>query len=168
MCPALVHGPVEIRGVVYPGPKAAAQALGLHPETVRTAIRKGTLHRCGTGRVGPEPMPVRIAGRTFADARAAAAHHGVAPATVWAAVCDADPDRIARAPRWKPWRARPFTIGGITFPSMLEAERALGLTAGYIRTSIKRGSKRGYERIVAAAMAYAARAAQPDQKGKTR
>ena len=149
---------VVIRGVTYPNFSAAGRALGVHPNTVRAAYRNGTLHRVGTGRVGPEPMPVRIAGRDFADVFAAARAFRCKPATVYAAICDGDPDRIARAPVYNPWKSKPFSVGGLNFPSMRAASRALGFAdEDYVAKVVKRGSKRGMQRIVAAAMAVAAR-----------
>lgn len=155
---ARIYQSIEIRGVTYPDLNAAADALGVHPNTVRAARRNGRLHRVGTGRVGTEPLPVRIAGQEFESAQAAAAHFGVAVGTVYSAVCDGDPDRIVRPKRYNPWKSQPFSIGGLTFPSMREASRALGFKSEeYIAKAIKRGSRRGQERILAAAMAYAAR-----------
>lgn len=149
---------VTIRGVTYDSPKAAAAEFGLHPNTVRTARRNGTLERVGTGRTGVEPMRVRIDGQDFDDVHAAAAHFGVAVMTVYAAIADGDPDRIARPPSYNPWKSRPFEVGGITFPSMRDASRKLGFkNPEYIAKAIKQKSKRGRERILAAAMRYAAR-----------
>lgn len=146
---------IEIRGVTYPSFAAAGRAHGVHANTVRAAYHKGTLHRVGSGRVGPEPMRVQIAGRVFDDVNVAAAHFGVQPMTVYAAISDGDPDRIARAQTYNPWKARSFTIGKLTFPSMRAASRALGFSdEEYIAKALKRGSKRGRERILAAAMAY--------------
>lgn len=152
--------PVEIRGVTYANFSDAARAHGVHPNTVRAAYRNGTLHRVGTGRVGPEPMCVRIAGKDFGDVRAAAAHYGVQPMTVYAAIADGDPDRIARPAVYNPWKSKPFTIGDLTFPSMRAASRALGFKdEEYIAKAVKRGSKKGRERILAAAMQYSMRGA---------
>lgn len=150
--------PVTIRGVTYANFSAAAAALGVAESTVRAAARKGTLHRVGTGRVGPEPMQVRIAGVVYADVHDAARAHGVKAATVWAAICDGDPDRIARPPRYNPARSRPFRVGGLTFSSMREASRALGFkNEEYVAKVLKGGSKKGRERILAAAMRYSDR-----------
>lgn len=149
--------PVTIRGVTYPNFSAAGKALGVNPNTVRAAYRNGTLHRVGTGRVGPEPMRVRIAGKDFEDVNAAAAHFGVQPGTVYSAICDGDPDRVARPAVYNPWKSKPFTIGGLTFPSMRAASRALGFKdEEFIAKAVKRGSRRGRERILAAAMTYVA------------
>lgn len=149
--------PVTIRGKTYPSFSAASGALGVHPNTVRAAYRNGTLHRVGTGRVGPEPMRVHIAGQDFEDVYEAAAHFGVQPATVYSAISDGDPDRIARPAVYNPWKSKPFSIGDLTFPSMRAASRALGFkNEEFVSNAIKNGSRRGRERILAAAMAYVA------------
>lgn len=158
--------PVTIRGVLYPSCSAAARALGVEANTVRAALRNGTLHRVGTGRVGPVPMRVMIAGKLFDDVYAAARHFDCKPGTVYSAIADGDPDRVARAPRYNPARARPFTVGGITFPSMRVASSELGFSnPEYVSSVIKRGSKRGRERILAAAMRYAVRHPERVERG---
>lgn len=156
MCPARVHGPVDIRGKVYPDIKAAAAAVGVHPNTVRRAVKAGTLHRCGTGAVGVEPMPVRIRGRVYADARAAAAALGVAVGTVRAAVAKGDPDAVRRVSRTVT-NACPVVLGPVSFPSRRAASRALGFAnPDYVNKALTRGAG-PRERVLAAAMAYAMR-----------
>lgn len=151
--------PVTIRGVSYPNFSAAGLALGVHGNTVRAAYYKGTLHRVGTGRVGVEPMRVRIAGKDFKNVAAAAKHFGVERGTVYSAISDGDPDRIARPQAYNPWRSKPFKIGDLTFPSMSAASRALGFKSdNYIALVMLRGSRKGREKILAAAMSYAASA----------
>lgn len=141
---------VTIRGVTYPNFAAAGRALGVGARTIRDAYSRGTLHRAGLGHKGPEPMRVRIAGLVFDDIHAAAAHYGVRPMTVYSAIADGDPDRIVRTPAYNPWNSKPFKIGGLTFPSMRQASRALGFeSVNFIAKAIKRGSIRGRERILA-------------------
>lgn len=148
--------PVTIRGVQYPSMAAAARALGVVPETVRRARRAGTLHRVGTRRVGVEPMRVRIAGRVFDDAQAAARHFECTASAVYQAIRDGDPDRIARSPIYRPAKAQPIVIGGQAFASLLDADRKLGFSPGYIAQVRRRGSRKGMESVIAAAMRYAA------------
>ena len=156
---------IEIRGVVYEHARAAADALGVKPATVLTAIKKGTLHRVGTGRVGPEPMRVLIKGREFESVVAAAKHYKCDPYTVWAAISDGDPDRIARPQRYNPWKSKPVTIGALRFPSYREASRALGFSnPEYVRVAFKRKSATGMRRIMAAAMRLEAVQAAAERK----
>lgn len=155
---ALVYRDIEIRGRVYPDANAAAAALGVTADAVRMAARRGTLHRCGTGASHPEPMPVRIRGVVYPDARTAAAALGVTPTAVWAALAAGNPDRVGLPNPPPNWRARPFTVGGLRFASMRAAALALGFSdPGYVARAMKRNSRRGRERILAAAMAYRAR-----------
>lgn len=149
------HTDITIRGVTYPTVAAAAAVLSVTPAAIYIAMRKGTLHRVGTGRVGPEPMPVRIAGRDFADARQAARHFGITYQAVIAAICAGDPDRIARRPVYGKARAQEITLAGVTFPSKAAASRALGFHENYIAQSLSRGGPSTLRKIEQAAMRYA-------------
>lgn len=151
---------IEIRGVVYPDVNAAAKALGVSAEAVRIAIRKGTQHRIGTGAVGVEPMRVSIGGQTFENATAAAAHFGVTRHAIYQAINAGRAQGFGKPPRHARLLSKPITIGNIKFSSMDEAGRVLGFGQGYISQVIRRGSKRGHERILAAAMKYAAQGNQ--------
>ncbi len=143
---------IEIRGVVYADTNAAAKALGVTSETVRTAIRKGTQHRIGTGATGVEPMPVCLAGLHFEDARAAAVHFGVTRHAVYQAIVSGRAQDFGKRPRYAYPSSKPITIGALSFPSMDEASRVLGFRQGYISLAMRRGSKAGLQRILAAAM----------------
>ncbi len=152
---------VEIRGQVFDTVAAAAKANGVHPNAVYIARRKGTLHRVGTGRVGAEPLPVRIGGVTYASASEAAGALGIPRATIFAAVADGDPDRVIQPRRYNPSRSMQLSIGSLTFPSRRAAARALGFdNEDYVQKAIASGSKRSWERILAAAMRLEAQQAQ--------
>ena len=158
---------VTIRGVTYDTIRSAAAALGVHPSTIHTAARNGTLHRVGTGAMGPEPMRVLIGGQVFPSARAAAAYFGCSVGSIWSALADGDPDRIAGPEARGGWKAKPFSIGSLSFSSMRAASRALGFDSPeFIAKAIKRGSKRGRERILEAAMKYEAQQAAQAQRRK--
>lgn len=155
-----MNNAVVIRGVTYPSGAAAARANGVTPEAVYAARRAGTLHRVGCGRPGAEAMPVALAGKVYASAEAASKALNIKLTTIYAAIADGDPDRVLRANRYNSWRSRPFSIGGLTYPSMRQASRALGFANDeFISRAIKRGSKRGWQRILAAAMREEARRA---------
>lgn len=145
--------PVEVHGVSYQSVSEAARALGVSDGAIHAARRNGTLHRVGCGRPGVEPLPVRIDGTVYASAEAASHALGINRMTIYAAVADGDPDRVVRAKRYNPWRAQPFTIGGLSFSSMRQASISLGFkNPEFISKVIKKGSKRGWEKVVAAAM----------------
>lgn len=147
--------PVTVHGVTYPSYSDAGRALGLAANTIRHAHKNGTLHRVGCGRRGPEPMRIKIGDAEFESAAEAARHFKCRPMTILSAVADGDPERVARARRYNPWKSKPFQIGDLRFPSMRQASRALGFESEeFIAKALKRGSKKGYERIVAAAMTY--------------
>lgn len=148
---------IEVRGRVFPTAQAAAAHFGVQPQTVLVALRKGTLHRLGTGAVGAEPCPIRIRGTLYPSAKAAARALGVNDNTISVALARGTLDRVG-LPRRDAWNAAPITLGGVRFPSRAAADRALGFPVGYVWAALKRRSPRAMERIVAAAMAHVAQA----------
>lgn len=147
--------PIEIRGKTYRTARIAAAELDVSLGSIYRAARNGTLHRVGLGDRGVEPMPVLIAGRVFQSAKVAAKYYGVSPGAVYLAIDDGDPDRIARATRDGCWRSKPVTFDPVTFPSSIAASRALGFESDhYVRGVLRRGSKRGLARIMAAVAVY--------------
>lgn len=158
---------IQLDGVVYADADALAAAKGVKPATARRAIRLKRLHRLGVGRPGPEPMPVRIGDREFADVPSAAKALGKTQAAVWSAISDGDPDRLVRPPRWNPAKAQPIEIGGLHFPSHRAASRALGFSnPDYVGVVLRRGYKRGWQRVLGAAMALRARLDAAAQKAE--
>ena len=85
-------------------------------------------------------MPVRIRGKDYPDARAAAKALGVMTNTVYQAIVQGREDRLGlpRAPVRN--RGRQFSIGGMSWPSEAEACRQLGLCLNYIYLARRRGS----------------------------
>lgn len=154
---------IEIRGVVYSDAVTAARKLNVKPDTVRLAARTGNLDKVGLG-IRIVPTPVRIAGRDFPSARAAAKAYGKTPQAVWKAIDEGDPDRIARPPRKARTGCKPVTIGPLSFPSMREASVQLGFGPDYISHALRRGSKHAQQRLLAAAMRLAA---ERDQDRRT-
>lgn len=156
-----LYADIEIRGRVFATAAEAAAHFGVTPESIWTARRRGTLHRVGTGAVGAEPCPVRIRGTLYPSARAAARALGVTPGAIHQALNDGRQDSVGLGPRCpNPHRARPVVLGGVRFSSMAAADRALGFEPGYIAHAIRRKRVAARERILAAAMAYAAKAAR--------
>lgn len=152
-----VHADIEIRGQVFPTAQAAARHFGVSATTVQMAARRGTLHRVGTGAVGAEPCPVRVRGTVYPSARAAASALGLTPAAIFQALRENRIDTVGTGARCPiPFRSRPITLGGLRFPSLAAADRALGFAPGYIAHSLKLGRRCAMERIMAAAMAHAA------------
>lgn len=148
---------IEVRGTVYADAKAVADAYGVTTETVRKAIKKGTLHRIGTGAVGAEPLPVRIRGRVFPTARDAARHFGVGRSAIYHAIKQGREDRLGLPRQQKNGMAKPITIGPLSFPSMNEAGRVLGFGNNYVSQAISSGRTSAMERILSAAMREARR-----------
>lgn len=151
---------INVRGTVYADANTAAEALGVTPDAVRIAVRKGTTHRIGTGAVGREPMPVQINGKDFASAQEAAAYFGGTPGGVYRAINDGRAQAFKQPLRYNGATSKPVTIGTLSFSSMEEASRVLGFGQGYISQAIRRGSKAAMQRILGAAMREAHRRSQ--------
>ena len=159
---------IEIRGTVYPDVGAAAKALGVRPDAVRLAVRKGTAHRIGTRATGVEPMPVRIRGQVYPSAKVAAQALGVRVSAIYMAMAKGREDALGLPRRYNGAKSKEFSIGGLSFPSQNAASRALGFrNPEYVTRVLQRQSASGFERILGAAMAYAAK--NPDcarQRGR--
>lgn len=148
---------IEIRGVVYPNLPAAAKACGVTDAAVRSAMRNGTLHRVGLRKPGREPLPVRINGREYKSAAAAAKHLKCTKAAIYQAVSCGREDRVAIRKTYNGGPSKPIKLGTLSFSSHAAASRALGFKSGFLSRALSRGSKRGWQRILAAAMTEAAR-----------
>ncbi|MEC7763369.1 MAG: hypothetical protein VX874_15815 [Pseudomonadota bacterium] len=150
------YADIVIRGESFPDANAAAKAHKVTPDAVRLAARTGKLDLVGLGYPRIDPTPVLIAGRTFASAADAARAFGKTAHAVWKAINEGDPDRIARKPRHARIRAKPVTLGPLSFPSMREASLQLGFSEGYVSQALRRGSPHARQTILAAAMRLAA------------
>lgn len=160
------YSDINVRGAVYADANAAAEALGVTPDAVRIAVRKGTTHRIGTGAVGREPMPVQINGKDFASAREAAAHFGIKPGAVYRAINEGRSQGFLQLLRQSHATWKPITIGTLSFSSMEEANRVLGFRQGYISQAIRRGSKAAMQRILGAAMREAHRRSESPRSAR--
>lgn len=152
-----VYTDIEIRGVVYSDVATCARAFGVTETTVRRAILANRQHRLGLGRAGKEPMQICIRGTVYADARAAAVALGVTPGAIWQALHTGRIDRVGLPRRFTDCGEIPFVIAGLSFSSMAAASRAFGFNSGYVSNVLRSGSTRRMERLIGAAMAYAAR-----------
>ena len=150
-----VYKDIEIRGEVFPTVRAAADHFGLNLETIYAAMKKGTLHRVGTGAVGAEPCPVRIRGQVYASAKEAASALGVTPGAIHTALMNGRIDKVGIRPTYRnAFRSRQIKLGPVTFHSMAAADRALGFSPGYIAHTLKNKRRCAVQRIIAAAMTY--------------
>ncbi|MBR9651898.1 hypothetical protein [Thalassovita aquimarina] len=153
------HRNLQIRGVIYRDADHAAACLGVTATTVRAHARAGTLDRVGLGLNGPAPMPVSVRGQRFDSPEACAAHFDVGVDHVYKRLAAGRPDDIGLPNRRGQYRAKRVTIGPVRFRSMAEASRELGFGRDYVQRAYQRGSKLMQERILAAAMEYAAHGA---------
>lgn len=140
---------LEIRGMYYRDADEAAAALGVQAQAIRSAARRGTLHRVGLGEKGKEPMRVCIRGEVFPDARSAAKRFGVTVDAVWTAIWLGNPDRVGRK---RNAAGKPVNLWGLEFPTMADASRALGFSSGYVSLAMRRKSRAMMERIAGEAM----------------
>ena len=74
--------PVRIRGVTYPSQKAAADALGLHPQTITNALNRGYIDQVGLRRGGNPGKPCFYRGKSYPSRQAAATAWGVSRAFI--------------------------------------------------------------------------------------
>lgn len=138
---------MEVNGTRYESLAAAGRAYGVTPEAVAQAIKRGTTHRLGTGRVGWEPRPVRIRGTVYSSAAEAAAALGVARSAVYAAIDRGTEDKLGLGRPPCMIKARPVVIGGMAFESMAAASRAIGRSDGYVAQVLRSGSVAARNRL---------------------
>ena len=158
------HRNLNVRGTVYPDTASAAKGEGVSQEAVYYAIRNGSLDRLGMGTRGPQPYPVRIGARTYPSVKAASRALGISVPAIYSAIHDGDPDRLVRPKRYNP---RPVSaVFGWPVHLAIAWRRLAGIwglrIASSSRRSCKKGSKRGWERILAAAMKLEAQQCRRD------
>jgi 2-methylcitrate dehydratase PrpD len=100
---------------------------------------------------------VRINGRDYKTVAAAAKHLNCTKGAIYQAVNLGREDRVACRQTFNNGPSKPVTIGTLSFPSRASASRALGFKSGFLSKALSRGSKRGWQRILSAAMTEAAR-----------
>lgn len=99
--------PVQIRGKVYPSVKEAADAVGVKPGAIRTALSRGRIDHVGCGR-GKAPQrrhgisngvrkEITLGGRTFPSYRALSRFLGKSDGYVAYALARNQLHRIVRA-----------------------------------------------------------------------
>jgi len=152
-----LHRNFAIRGVTYGTAQEAAAAHGVSVGTIYKAIEKGTLDRVGLGQVGKEPMRIVIRGKVYKNAQAAARAFGVTPAAIFTALYRGRIDQVGVPRKHNHATSKPFTIAGVTFPSMRAASLALGFNPAYVHNVLESGSTARFERMQGAAMAYVAK-----------
>jgi transcriptional regulator of acetoin/glycerol metabolism len=75
--------PVSIQGRMFPSARAAAQAAGVHANTIYRHLRRhGTLDGLNSSSSGRTPRPVTIDGATYPSIHAAARALGVSRGTI--------------------------------------------------------------------------------------
>lgn len=114
-------------------------------------------------------LRIRVRGKTYPSAAAAARAHGVTVNTVYSALHRGridylglgkggpDHNRGGRKPK-------SIKIGEVYFQSMSEASRALGHTSTYVWQVINRGGNQAKIKLIARAMKYAADRDKAEQK----
>jgi len=152
MAPRLRHVDIQIRGVVYPTARAAGEALGVRPHRVLEALRDGNLDEVGLRRAHPKPMPIRVRGKLYPSPTDASLALKVTVKAVYSALQRGTLDRLGLKRRYNGARARAIVLGGLSFPSGAAAERALGLSKGYIAVARAKGSDFMWGNVMAAAL----------------
>lgn len=153
---------VTIRGEVFETVRDAANAFGVTMRYIRRAVMDGQQDRIGLRRAGQKdkwrvtppaytPMPIRIRGVIYKDAKEAAAALGVTrDAIYWALRCG-DPDKIGlpRTYRSGPGSnaaaaasvRKPVQVAGVWFASRRELAKTVGMDASSVGYALKAGPR---------------------------
>lgn len=135
--------PFRLNGVDYPSQRAAAASVGCSGDALRHHLRRGTLHKLGTGRKPGEPMPVRIRGVDYPSAKAAAAALGVTPGAIHWAIARGKEDRIGlgfgKPKGIIPASARQIVVGSRVFPSLRALSAWLGRGHNFVSSALAAG-----------------------------
>lgn len=148
------RGPITVRGVEYADEEAVASAFNISRKAVQNAINRGRVDYIGIPahltriKTGADPMPVRIRGKNFPSAKAAAKHFKVSEVTVHNAIAAGREDfvglgrsrkhstgnkgRIAR-------NAKPVQIGPYSWTSRRLCARAIGISVSALRDHLSVG-----------------------------
>ena len=111
---------------------------------------------------GPIEMPIRVRGKVYPSAKAAAKALGVARSTIYNLNIRGRIDSAGTGVGAKkgniPHNAKPLKIGPVEFPSHAAAARALGYAnRGRVWAALNREGVQARDGVIARAMAYAAR-----------
>lgn len=159
---------IIVRDLEFRSTAEAAAWFGVTERHVRNLRSKVRLDSLGLGKgwlkgktVKRRPetyMPVAVRGLLFETAHDCARHFGIKPCTVYSLVAAGRADQIGLGSGVGCGgnRSRPFSIGGVTYPSQKAASIALGLRARYISDALHGRRHASMDRVLAAAMALEA------------
>lgn len=145
------HTDIKVRGKTYATARDAAKDLGVQYNTVLAAIRRGKLDTLGIGQGRHQPMPISIRGKVYRDAKVAARAHGVTVNVIYSALYQGAIDRVG-LPRCGGSRSKPFSIGGLNWPSRRAASIELGFPEYFVAQAVLHNRKGAMRKIYAAAM----------------
>lgn len=158
---------VTVRGKTFETVRDAANAFGVTTRYVRRAVSEGKQDQIGLRRAGQKdkwrvtrpaftPMPIRIRGVIYSDAKEAAAALGVNRDTIYWAIRCGDPDKVGlpRTYRSGPGSnaaaaasvRKPVQVAGVWFASRRELAKAVGMDASSVSYALK-GGKRAYRNL---------------------
>ncbi len=120
--------PVVIKGVEYPSMKAAAEILGVHRQTIKFAMKRGTLNFIGLKRHGLR-KPVTIRGIEYPSIDAAASVLGVHRTTISVAIKNGTLSTVGKL----------VMIRGVEYRSFSDASRTLGVTPSTVALAAREG-----------------------------
>lgn len=156
---------IKVREHEFVSHEECAAFFGVQVKHVKALEKKGRLEVLGIGssgkgypkhRVGT--MKVRVRGVVYANAHECAAALGVAPDTVYSAVCRGTEDTLGLGPtgpkRYGGGRSKPIKIGPHVFPSIAAASRALGRNSKWVSEVLRKKGKRAMQHLYAAMLAY--------------
>jgi hypothetical protein len=95
-------------------------------------------------------MLIKIRGVTYPSVKAAAAAHNLTPEAIYSGLNRGDMDTVGTGKN----SPKPITLGGVRFPSISVASRALGFPRKYLGNVLKSGGEISHKKVADAVAAY--------------
>lgn len=147
--------PFTVRGQEFATFQACAEAFGISEKAVKNAVTKGRADMIGLPahktrkRHGVEPMAVRIRGKVFPTAEAAAKHFKVSVETIRGAIFKGREDFVGLGRKRKhvkphggvPHNAKPIQIGAYSWTSLRLCATDLGVKVTNLKEHVRRDDK---------------------------
>lgn len=127
--------PIRIRGVDYPSAKQAAEKLGVSPNAVYNALRRGTIDNVGSGSIVKDPEPITIRGIKYSSIKQAAEKLNVHINAIYNARRAGSLDRVGLG-RY----VQPVKIRGKLYKSARYAAKCLRIHVNVIYNALERGT----------------------------
>ena len=145
---------IVIRGETYPTVQMAAKALSLTEGTICRAIKLERLDTVGLGCAAGWRMPISVRGTVYKNSSEAAEVLGVTRSAIHNALHHGRIDKVG-LPSPKRKKGKPFSVGGLSWPSMRSASLELGFGHQYVFRAFKYNRVEAKHKILLAVMKLA-------------